>query len=144
MAFPAPQLGLVVSYAYVWHHEYRTGREEGTKNRPCVIVLALQEAVDGSTLARVVPVTHSPPDNPQAALELPQAVKRHLGLDDARSWVILDEVNEFTWPGYDLRPIPGTRDNFAYGFLPPRLFSAITAKLADVWAAGEGKATPRD
>jgi hypothetical protein len=40
------------------------------------------------------------------AVELPQAVKRHFGLDTDRPCVVLDEVNEFTWPGFDLRPIP--------------------------------------
>ncbi len=89
-------------------------------------------------------MTHSPPDNPLVSLELPQAVKRHLGLDDDRSWIILDEVNEFTWPGFDLRPVPGSRDTFVYGFLPPRLFSALMTKLAGVWTAGQGKTTPRD
>ncbi len=95
-------------------------------------------------MVRVAPVTHSPPDNPRVSLELPQAVKRHLGLDDDRSWIILDEVNEFTWPGFDLRPVPGARDTFVYGFLPPRLFSALMTKLAGVWTAGQGKTTPRD
>ena len=144
MAFPEPQLGLVVSYAYLWHREHRAGREEGRKDRPCVIVLSLQNASDGSTIVRVVPVTHSPPNNLQAALDLPLAVKRHLGLDDEPAWVILDEVNEFTWPGFDLRPVSGARNTFAYGFLPPRLFNALMAKLAEVWTAGHVKNTPRD
>jgi hypothetical protein len=34
MAFPEPQLGLVISYAYLWHHEHRAGRDEGAKDRP--------------------------------------------------------------------------------------------------------------
>jgi mRNA-degrading endonuclease toxin of MazEF toxin-antitoxin module len=109
MAIPDPQLGLVISCSYLWHHEHRAGREEGRKTRPCVIVVAVETTRRGLTLVRVAPVTHSPPDNPSTAVELPAAVKRHLGLDDGRSWVILDEVNEFAWPGFDLRPIPGTR-----------------------------------
>jgi PemK-like, MazF-like toxin of type II toxin-antitoxin system len=143
MAIPEPQPGLVISYAYLWHHEHRAGREEGVKDRPCVIVVAVQNADDGTTTVRVVPVTHSPPENTAAAVELPQAVKRHLSLDADRSWIVLDEVNEFTWPGFDLRPVPG-RDSIAYGFLPPRLFNALTARLAEVWAEGQGNATPRD
>jgi hypothetical protein len=31
-------------------------------------------------------VTHSPPVNPAEALEVPAAIKQHLGLDIARSW----------------------------------------------------------
>jgi hypothetical protein len=144
MAFPDPQLGLVISYAYLWHREHQTGREEGVKDRPCVIVLAVHEATDGVTIVRVAPVTHSPPDNPATAVELPQAVKRHLGLDDDRAWIVIDEVNEFMWPGFDLRPLSRSTDTYAYGLLPPRLFNALTARLAEVWADGHGKATLRD
>ena len=144
MALPEPQPGLVISYAYLWHHEHRAGREEGVKDRPCVVILAVQSATDGTTMVRVAPVTHSPPDNPATAVELPLAVKRHLGLDGDRSWIVIDEVNEFTWSGFDLRPLPRSRDTYAYGLLPPRLFNALMAKLADVWTEGQGKATPRD
>ena len=144
MAFPEPQPGMVISYAYLWHHEHRAGREEGVKDRPCVVVLAAPNAADGATMVRVAPVTHSRPDNLATVFELPHAVKRHLGLDDDRSWIVIDEVNEFTWPGFDLRPVPRFRDAFAYGFLPPRLFDAVMAKLAEVWTAGQGRATSRD
>jgi hypothetical protein len=71
-------------------------------------------------------------------------VKRHLGLDAERSWVILDEVNEFGWPGFDLQPVPRAPGGFDYGFLPPRLFDQLLAKLARVWKQGLGKATQRD
>lgn len=145
MAIPDPQLGLVLSYAYLWHHEHRAGRDEGIKNRPCVIVLAIEHPADESkTLVRVAPVTHTPPDNPVTAIELPPAVKRHLGLDSERSWVILDEVNSFAWPGFDLRPLPHSPEAFSYGFLPPRLFSQLMSKLTDVWSKGLGKSIPRD
>jgi hypothetical protein len=109
-----------------------------------VIVLAMERRADGTILVRVAPITHSPPRVADAGMEIPPAVKRHLGLDDAQSWVILDEINEFTWPGFDLRPIPASRDRFAFGFLPPRLFDQLMARLARVWAAGAGKATSRD
>jgi hypothetical protein len=144
MSIPDPQIGLVLSYSYLWHHEHRAGRQEGAKNRPCVIVFSVLCPDRGNAIVRVVPVTHSPPENPAAAFELPAAVKRYLGLDAERSWVILDEVNEFGWPGFDLRPVPGAPGSFAYGFLPPRLFNQLMAKLVGVWKQGHGKATPRD
>jgi hypothetical protein len=144
MALPDPQPGLVISYSYLWYHEQRAGREEGLKARPCVIVLAIDQQDDGGTLVRVVPVTHSPPANPDIAIELPQRVKQHLGLDAGRSWIVVDEVNDFVWPGYDLRPIPGTRHRVAYGFLPPRLFTSIVTRARDLWAQGRGKAAARD
>lgn len=144
MSIPNPQLGLVLSYSYLWHHEHRAGREEGVKNRPCVIGFALVHSDRFDTIVRVAPVTHSQPEDPAAAFELPAAVKRHLGLDAERSWVVLDEVNEFGWPGFDLRPVPRAPDTFAYGFLPPRLFDHLMMKLTGVWNQGLGKATPRD
>jgi hypothetical protein len=82
---PEPQRGLVISYSYLWHHEHRAGRDEGRKNRPCVIVVAAESDKDGAIIIRVVPVTHTPPDNSAAGIELPAVVKRHLGLDDQRS-----------------------------------------------------------
>lgn len=144
MAIPDPQLGLVISYGYLWHYEHRRGQEHGRKTRPCVIVLAIETPAEGAALVRVAPVTHTPPSNPATAIELPAAVKRHLGLDDARSWVVLDEVNEFTWPGYDVMPVPGRKRAWSYGLLPPRLFEEIMAQLQDVWLAGRGKNTLRD
>jgi mRNA-degrading endonuclease toxin of MazEF toxin-antitoxin module len=144
MPLPEPRLGLVLSYAFLWHDEHRAGRDEAAKARPCVIVLALRRESDGTVLVRVVPVTHSPPKDPGAALELPQAVKRHLGLDASRSWVILDELNELTWPGFDLRPIALSPTEFAYGFLPPRLFDTLIIRLRQVWSERRGKATRRD
>jgi hypothetical protein len=55
---------------------------------------------------------------------MPQAVKQQLGLDLERLWVMVNEANQFLWPGYDLSKIPG-RDEFHYGFLPPRFFNEV-------------------
>ncbi|MFZ1962214.1 MAG: hypothetical protein WAU78_01870 [Roseiarcus sp.] len=87
MAIPTPEPGLVISYAYVWDHEAQSGQEEGRKDRPCVIALAVERRQVGETLVTVLPVTHRPPKDTAAAVEIPRAVKRHLGLDDQRSWV---------------------------------------------------------
>jgi hypothetical protein len=142
MALPDPEPGLVISDNDLWHHEHNSGRDEGTKSRPCVIVLAMEGQADGTILVRVVPVTHSPPRLPEVALEIPASVKRHLGLEDARSWVILDEVNEFAWLGFDLAPYHPYAT--PYGLLPARLFERLVVKLARVWSEGQGKITLRD
>jgi hypothetical protein len=123
MAIPGPEPGLVISYSYLWHREHRAGADEGRKDRPAVIVLCAERAEDRRTVVTVLPVTHAAPGDPSAAVEIPAAVKRHLGLDDAPSWVIVFEGNQFAWPGYDLRPRPD--GSYAYGFLPPRLFDRI-------------------
>ncbi|MSO99869.1 MAG: growth inhibitor PemK [Acetobacteraceae bacterium] len=144
MPLPEPRRGLVISHAYLWHHEHLAGREEARKHRPCVIVLAIENPTGGHPIVLVAPVTHSMPENPAAAFELPRAVNRHLGLDDERSWVILDQVNRFQWPGFDLRPISPSGDRFTHGFLPPRLFDQLMVKLRAVWTASPGKTISRD
>ena len=126
MAIPTPEPGLVISYAYLWDREARDGQEEGRKDRPCVIVIALavQSQQDGAAWVTVLPVTHSPPQDATSAVELPSAVKRHLGLDAARSWVVVSEGDQFVWPGYDLRKARGG-ERYEYGYLPPRFFQSV-------------------
>src|SRR5262249_17463051 len=122
MPIPTPESGLVISYAYLWHHEHEAGREEGQKDRPSVIVIAVERGADGATVVTVLPITHSAPVDPASGVEIPMPVKRHLGLDDDPSWIIVSEGNEFVWPGYDLRKLPHS-DRYDYGFLPPRFFN---------------------
>lgn len=129
MTLPVPEPGLVISCAYLWHGEHVAGREEGRKDRPAVIVLTVEREVDGATSVIVLPITHSAPSDPAAAVELSMPVKRHLRLDDQRSWIIVSEGNEFVWPGYDLRKLPAS-DRYDYGFLPPRLFIQVARAFA--------------
>lgn len=124
MVLPTPVPGMVISYSYLWRHEYHQGREEGTKNRPCAIVFQIetsQEAVQ----VMVAPITHRPPTDARLALEIPVGVKRHLGLDNEKSWVILDDYNIFDWPGHDLQPIAGRRKEYHYGYLPPKFLQEL-------------------
>ncbi len=125
MALPEPEPGLVISYGYLWHHEHASGQEEGRKDRPAVIVLAAERASDGAIVVTVLPITHRAPDDPAAAVEIPPAVKRLLSLDPERSWIVVSEGNEFVWPGYDLRKVPGKPTRHDYGFLPPRFFNSV-------------------
>lgn len=131
MYISTPEPGLLISYAYFWRHEREAGLEEGRKNRPCVIILAA-EKYDDRTVVTVAPISHSVPTGDATGLEIPPRVKQHLGLDDEKSWVILSEVNQFTWPGYDLRPVPGDEDRNEYGFLPPKLFEKIKSGVLDL------------
>ena len=98
----------MIRYSYLWLSEHREGREEGVKDRPCAVVLALVDA-DGETRVTVLPITHSSPTDLSTAIELPPETKRRLGLDADRSWIVVSEGNEFVWPGPDLPPSPGCR-----------------------------------
>lgn len=119
MSLPKPEQGLVIRYSYLWHSEARRGQEEGRKDRPCAVVLALTQASSGALRVMVAPITHTPPGRDSTARELPPRVAQHLGLDEARSWIVTSEVNVFTWPGPDVRAARGK--NFAFGHLPNTL-----------------------
>jgi hypothetical protein len=126
---PEPESGLVISYSYLWRNEYEAEKVEGLKNRPCAIILVVKNE-DESKKVTVAPITHTPPANPDLAIEIPAKVKSHLGLDSERSWIILDDFNEFSWPGYDLRTITGKPGS--YGFLPPVFFKQIVSKILEL------------
>ena len=89
-----PRTALVIRYSYLWHSEFLAGREEGIKDRPCVIVAAVKRDA-GQVRAVVLPVTHTPPDDPDAAIEIPMETKTRLGLDSERSWIVVSQWNEF-------------------------------------------------
>ena len=125
MTLPEPAPGMVISYSYLWPDERKAGLEDGRKDRPCAIVVArLDEAGDTSVL--VVPITHTPPAPDRHPVRLPLSIKRRLGLDEAPSWIVTDELTQFICPGFDLRPISRqTPNRFDYGFLPVELFNAV-------------------
>ena len=141
MPLPQPVPGLVICYSYLWHYEHSDGRLDGRKDRPCAIVAAIRKDGVGDSRVLVLPVTHRVPDNADLAVEIPAKVKQRLRLDEARSWVVLSEWNDFVWPGYDLRRLPGANDaSVAYGMLPPSLFATIRDRF--VALAKQGRARP--
>ena len=99
-----PVAGTVLRYRYLWKREADQGRDEGEKDRP--VALILSRGPEESECI-VVPITHSPPYDPVTAIEIPEAERARLGLDSDRCWIVVSEYNVFTWPGPDLRPIPG-------------------------------------
>lgn len=129
MSWPEPRPGLVIRYAYLWRREADAGRDEGVKDRPCAVVIAIKNDA-GETTVYVTPVTHTPPTAPEDAVELPSRTKARLGLDDQRSWIMVTEGNRFLWPGPDLRFVPGEGpESIAYGMLPPAVFSAVRERF---------------
>ena len=131
MALPEPRTGLVLGYSYLWEHEFQAGQEEGRKDRPCAVVIATRTE-GGDIVVTVAAITHQRPDDPADGIEVPAEVKRHLGLDEARSWLVCSELNRFVWPGPDLRPVARQKPgHFTYGMLPRpfllRVFEHLTA-----------------
>ena len=123
MSFPEPVPGLVIRYAYLWHDERWRKIEEGAKDRPCLVVVAVRRE-GAATMVTVVPITTRAPTADSLAIKMSVDVKRRLGLNDTSpSWVITNDVNEFAWPGPDLRLAkPGSSARAAYGLIPRAMF----------------------
>ncbi len=94
MASLQPYAGLVIRYSYLWRREHEAGREEGTKDRQCAVVMAIVDHDDEWDVL-VLPITHSAPPDPADAIEIPAETKNRLGLDTDRSWVVITEANQF-------------------------------------------------
>ena len=109
------------------------------KDRPAAIIAAVASDAVGDTRVLVLPITHSAPARGIAALEIPAALKRNLGLDAERSWIVLAEWNEFVWPGPDLRPIRNDLSSIAYGSLSRGFFAKLRDEFVAAVTAGRAK-----
>ena len=134
MALPKPAPGLVIHYNHLWQREAEAGRENARYARPCAIVVVATNVTPDGLAVMVSPITHSPPTEADTAIELSAAVKRALGLDDQRSWLMTDEVNAFAWPGPDLDY--NRQGEIAYGVIPRPLFNRIKDRLLEQAKAG--------
>lgn len=105
-----------------------------------VVVARIEEAA--GTLILVAPVTQAAPEKSADAVEIPPNVKKQLGLDDDRSWIVVTELNRFIWPGPDIRPVPETGAPF-YDALPGWLFERVRSGVLQHSAQGRLKVTKR-
>ena len=142
-SWTTPEPGDVISYAYLWHHEAAKGQGEGLKDRPSVVVLA-QQIVGDRTQLIVAPVTHSPPQSSDGAIELPVSVKTKLGLDSDRSWIQTNEINIFVWPGPDVRIAKQSPENSPLiGAIPEWLFLRLRDAIGATSRVGKLKSVKR-
>lgn len=114
---------------------------EGQEDRPAVVVLAIAVG-EHFIQVTVAPITHSLPRGEGGAIEIPPAVKAQLGLDQERSWIVVTEVNRFTWPGPDIRPVKG-RDTPLYGAIPAKLFAQVRQAISNHVKAHRLTLSPR-
>jgi hypothetical protein len=139
----APKPGFVIRYLYDWSIPGEPAPPMAEKERPAVIILAVMRDAE-RVLVRVTPITHRKPDDMTRAIEIPPLTKTRLALDGERSWVILDHMNEFVWPGPDVRPVPGREPaTIYYGPLPPALYDAMKRKLLGLLRLGRAGARLR-
>lgn len=131
MSFPDPHPGLVIRYAYLRKRVPVAGREEGSEDRPCSIVVSVLDD-EGEQEVMVLPIRHSAPQRVEDAIEIPAATLQRLGPDSEHSWIMIDEANEFVWPGPDLRPVPGRDDStIMHGALPPKFFAHVRDRFIE-------------
>jgi len=136
-----PKNGDVIHYSYLWRDEDRRGLDEGQKARPAA-VLAKKEVGTENTRILVLPITHTPPSEPKIAIEISAQEKRIIGLDHEQQWIICNEINQFYWPGFDVRPILG--GSHKYGLMPRGLYDRARALLLKFRTEGRLKAVNRD
>lgn len=133
-----PEVGDVIAYSYLWRREHRIGEQSGRKVRPCVVVVAVRRSGSGAVLVVVAPITSQQPQEHDVAVALPRALKAALKLNAEHSWVICSEVNQFTWPGFDLGFTPqGSR---TYGRIPKSLLQRIREEII----SSRARSTNRD
>jgi hypothetical protein len=123
-----PAVGLVIRHAYLWWNEARVGREEGVKDRPCVIVHKRQNEFNEIEVF-ICPITHTPPKSRERAMAIAEATKKRLRLDSRTSWIITTELNRFVWPGPDIRSVPG--GDIAYGVLPAAMTHELVRQIKE-------------
>jgi len=136
LPLPAPEVGLIVSYEYLWKRQEKAQAVE--KARPCcVILIYLQSEQDDAdperseiTRAVYLPISHAQPDEDQKGFELSPHAKKVSGLDTDRQWVVVSECNLDSWP-VDVRQIPGKPGQFHYGYLPPNDFDKIKQEFLE-------------
>ena len=136
MAKPVPQGGLVIRYDYLWTSEEREGREQGSKDRPCAIVLTMPLTTSSSQRVVVCGITRTPPGASEEGVLIPPKVKHHLGLDEHRpSWAIVSEANLIDWddPGI----VPTESGSWSYGFLPSALADDLARRLLARYQTGQ-------
>jgi hypothetical protein len=130
MPLPEPRLGLVVRYGFVWAAPDRKTPVDSGKDRPCLIV-GLRSSAEPALKGRIVtratylPMSRTPPRAGEGSLAIPARVAEHLGLANGRSFIYTTYAVEDDWP-LDIAPLSGEPDRFHYGFIPPRLFTAVT------------------
>ncbi|MBV8614801.1 MAG: type II toxin-antitoxin system PemK/MazF family toxin [Acetobacteraceae bacterium] len=132
----------MIEYSYLWVREASAGLEEGQKPRPC-LVLAV-EMRSGSLRVAVAPITTRPPVSDDG-VEMPASTIERLGLRGAPCWILFTELNEFAWPGPDLRAASGQgREPFwRYGAAPARLHACVRDEVLRRYQAGSASVVQR-
>ena len=76
---PKLQHGLVLNYDFLFRDRYERGIKQAPYPHPCV-VFHIGRGGEGKTQVYVAPISHSPPAQGVAAVEIPERDAQRLGL----------------------------------------------------------------
>jgi len=79
----------------------------------------------------LAPITHRKPDDTFTAVEISAADALALRLDNQTSWIIVDDINYFTWMGPDVE-LDQSSGTYEVGFLAPDLFLRVTERFKEL------------
>jgi len=132
---PLPELtvGLVVRYEYLWARRAATA-ETADKDHPACVVTTFRKPGSDDDFVVYLPISHVPPGENEAGIELTDNAKSASGLDARPQWVLISECNIAAWP-FDLRQLPRKRGRFHYGHLPPSVFREIRDQFVALYRA---------
>jgi hypothetical protein len=139
----APQVGQIVDHHFLWVSQQATGETEGRKARPCLIIAVERRMDDAQPRVTVLAITSQAPRRGANAIAVPDDVRARIGLDRRRpAWIIIDEANVFTWPGFDLLPQPD--GSFIRGVVTRGFFMAVRDAVMAQQARGRPRIVERD
>jgi hypothetical protein len=139
----APQVGQIVEHQFLWIEERDVGLVEGRKARPCLIIAVEPSVESAQPRVTVLPITSQPPRSGSTMLAVPNDIKGRIGLDRRRSaWIVLDQANSFTWPGFDL--VPQADGSFVRGIVTRGFFISVREAISTLASRGGPRIVERD
>ena len=88
--------GDVVAYTFMWSTNWMSGHV--LRPRPCVVLHAADLGT-GQREAVLLPITHTPQNDPRNAIAVPREMSLLMGLDDRANFVVINEANSLLWTG---------------------------------------------
>ena len=128
--------GQIVSYPYLWRWQMKRGQESGQKDRPGCLAMTFFDERQNFTHLVILPISGTPPQPDQTALEIPRLEIKRAGLDELRQgWITVSEYN------YDIAERsyyfePGQRPRGQFG---PKFLEEIRVALRPTIAAHIGR-----
>ena len=136
MPIPKPKPGLVIGYEFLFREDEEVGRENVSRPHPCAVVLVLENGADQRVAVAAISHSRPSPGEAQYRMKLTPSECREMGLDDGEHWINLSDINNFDWPGYDLKPIAPDK-----GYVFVMMSKATFIRLVSALKEGAGRKT---